>query len=85
MIGSKTVQQCTPDHEVYDDEGNVSYGNIPPATLVKKRLHIDSVGGEESKWPTRKTCGKEANDDQGTVLLHDMLTLLIYVHRWQEG
>ena len=36
MIGRKTVQQCTPGHEVCDDKGNISYGNFPPVTLVKK-------------------------------------------------
>ena len=70
MIGRKTVQQCAPGREVYDDEGNVSYGTFPPVALVKKRSRIDSVGGEESKRPTRKTRGKEADDDQGTFLPH---------------
>ena len=70
MIGRKTVQQCAPGREVYDDEGNVSYGTFPPVALVKKRSRIDSVGGEESKRPTRKTRRKEADDDQGTFLPH---------------
>ena len=68
MIGRKTVQQCAPGHEVYDDEGNISYGTFPPVALAKKRLRIDSIGGEESKRPTCKMCRKEANDDQGTFL-----------------
>ena len=67
MIRRKTVQQCAPGHEVYNDEGNVSYGNFPPVVLINKWLHIDSVGGEESMQPTCKTCGKEASDDQGTI------------------
>ena len=85
MIGRKTVQQCAPGREVYDDDGNVSYGNFPPVPLVKKRSRIDSVGGEESKRPTRKTRGKEADDDQGTILPHEMLMPLIYVSRRREG
>ena len=53
MIRRKTVQQCAPGHEVYNDEGNVSYGNFPPVVLINNDCTL-------ILWVVRSPCSQLA-------------------------